>query len=381
MKKSFLIPQLILLCPLLFAACTEHKKSPQIERISPDFIVQTLGEDTPTNFEVDPDCDAQMAKALCVSDSAELGYDQNCSFEKVTLEQLAALRGVTRELPPFHKKVMCHLSRIQIQDGIFSIAYATGIRDSSRKPIGNMIGLRAEVLDKKIAHRDLLSWKEQLNFGLTDPKDPERKYSPDGIRVVEELPEGYSAYMPSIIHELNHLIDFMNAANDVDWNECTDDPNDAHLSYCKHTESSFARLSWGEHSVILSRLPGETNEDLEKVPYPAPVWTAQWPLVGKLCFYYCTATQPLDAIVPTYTELGKTNFTTSYSSQSEMEDFAEAATYYALHEIGIPFRYKIVNAQGQVYFDGYQHFLSDTVKTKREWLKDFFAKDLSYSIK
>lgn len=321
-----------------------------------------------------------MAKALCVSESDELGYDKNCSVEKVTSEQLEVLQDIVKELPPFHKKVMCNLSRIQIQDKIFSIAYATVVKNADNKRIGNMIGIRAEVLAKNSIQSDLLSWKEQLNFGLSDPKDPERKVSARGIYVLETLPKGYSFYLPIVVHELNHLIDFMNRANDVDLNYCTEDPNERHIAYCKVPESSFSRISWGELAVVFNQFPEDTDEDLNKVQVPVPVWAKQWPFVGKLCFYYCTETQSVDSIASIYAELEKTNFMTSYSSQSEIEDFAEAATYYAFYEMGIPFHYKIINARGQVYFDGYKHFLSDTVKTKRDWLKEFFSRDLSYRV-
>lgn len=379
MKKNHGIYHFFLLCTLLISACTKSPNYSQVKLISPDFAIQTLEKEN-LSFEIDPDCESQMAKALCVSESEELEYDENCSVEKVSKEQLEALKRIVNELPSFHKKVMCNLSHIQIQDKIYSIAYATVVRNTDKKVLGNMIGVRSEVLSGSSNQKDLLSWKEQLNFGLSDPKDPERKVSARGIYVSESLPKEYSTYLPTIIHELNHLIDFMNSANDIDFSNCTDDPNERHISYCRVPETSFSRLSWDELSPIFIQFPEDTEDDLNKVQFPNPTWVEQWPLVGKLCFYNCKETQSVDSISSVYAELEKSNFTTSYSTQSEMEDFAEAATYYALYQVGIPFHYKIFNAEGQVYFDGYEHFLSDPVKTKREWLNDFFRRDLSYRV-
>lgn len=379
MRKVELIFCMAMFFPLLFSACTNSSSSTSVLLLSRDFGVQTIDNNT-FEVQINTDCDEQMTKALCVSEKEQLGYDEDCSIEKVTIKQLEGLKNIVRQLPPFHKKVMCHLNRIQIQDKIFSIGYATVIRNSDDKAVGNMMGVRSEVLTGNEIQNDLLSWKEQLNFGLSELNDPERKVALQGIYVTETLPVEYSIHLPTIIHELNHIIDYMNGANQFDFNLCNTDSKDRHLLYCKIPESSFSRLSWGSVSAEIISYPEDTEEDLNKIEIPPPAWSKQWPFIGKLCFYYCKETQSVNSIPLVYAELAESDFTTSYSSQSGYEDFAEAATYHALDQVGIPFQYKIHDPEGKVYFDGYQHFLSEAVKTKRDWLKRFFAKDLKYQV-
>ena len=112
--------------------CTKQSASEaQLQVLTHDFSIQQIAdENAPQSFAVDPDCNTQLARALCLSDYDDMGIDSQCSNEKVTPEQIAALIELKDSLPPFHKKVMCSLGRVQIQKNIFSIAYATFIRGS-----------------------------------------------------------------------------------------------------------------------------------------------------------------------------------------------------------------------------------------------------------
>ncbi|MFS4460898.1 hypothetical protein [Bdellovibrio sp. HCB2-146] len=381
MNRKLLQLLLVSSLPTLLTACSGANESRQIQRLGHDFIVETLSnaEDFPT-VEVDPDCDSHLAKILCVSDDKELGFDKNCSFEKVQPQQIAALQNFVKELPPFHQKVMCHLNRVQIQNNIYSIAYASGIAGPEYFRIGNMIGLRPEVLEKGSVTDDLFSWKEQLNFGLSQPNDPERKPSPLGPQVIDRVPPEFSQYLSVIIHELNHLVDYMNRANEINYADCVEDEHQPYLFVCQSGEKSFSRLSWGETTYTIMAPPEVPDEELNKLKIPGPAWHSTWPLAGKLCFYNCQETIPVEFMQATYAEVAKTNFVTPYSTQSSYEDFAEAATYYTLNKTGVEFEYKVLSATGQVYFDGFKQFQSDLFKSKRDWLSEFFAKDLVYQV-
>jgi len=377
MGKNILTACLAL--PLILIGCTKESASEsKIQLLTHDFSIQQItDEDTPQSFVVDPDCNTQLSKALCVSDYDDMGIDSQCSSEKVTPAQIAALIELKDSLPPFHKKVMCSLGRVQIQKNIFSIAYATYIRNPNRRPIGTMIGFRPDVLTKE-NNQDLYSWKEQLNFGISDPKDPERRFDPNGPLVKEEIPQEYSHHLPTVIHELNHLIDHLNSANNVEYSSC-DSTSDPHILNCKIPTDSYTHFFWNENYAALTRLEEEDDSVFDNIVLPEPEWKNQWPLLGKLCFYFCKTTQSPDNISSVYGELKKSNFATSYATQSEYEDFAEAATYYALESMGVPYKHSVYNAKGFVYFDGYEHYQSEVMKEKRDWLSNFFKKDLSYS--
>lgn len=143
-----------------------------------------------------------------------------------------------------------------------------------------MIGFRPDVLTKE-NNQDLYSWKEQLNFGMSDPKDPERRFDPNGALVKEEIPQEYSRHLPTVIHELNHLIDHLNSANNVEYSSC-DSTSDPHILNCKIPTDSYTHFFWNENYAALTRLEEEDDSVLDNIVLPEPEWKNQWPLLGKL---------------------------------------------------------------------------------------------------
>ena len=378
-----------LLISLLMGACSKSSSSQiQVQYLSHDFISQTVSSDFPAiDVTFETDCADQLRKVTCVSDQEDLEFDVNCSVKRVTPEQLAALSKVVADLPPLHRKMMCTLSRIQIQDKIFSMAYAGRVvsAEPDNKWLGSMIGLRSDILKKHAPDRDLNSWKEQLNFGLSKMKDPNLKVSPLGPTIQEETPQTQISYLFVFVHELNHLFDMLNRANDrhPDFDTCVEDEKDKKLFHCKSAVDSYSRLSWGDSLDVIAYDPEEEKESqdtTQEYQRPTPSWAEKFPLVSQLCFYDCKKTISPLLIKQVYQELNNTDFITSYSASNYFEDFAEAGTIWAFENYKIPYIYQIKGPDKKVYFDATKQFRSPNFQAKKEWLDKFFAREnLIYS--
>ncbi len=230
--------KILIIASFFVMGCSAQKQAPRLQMLAPDFAIETLESPNPDDLQVLENCDDQIKKALCVSSSEEMGYDPKCSKELVSETQVSSVIKIKNQLPTFHQKVFCHLARIQIQDNIFSIAYATALRSSTErgKFIGTMIGLKPSVINPDIKEGDMYSWKEQLNFGLTDPKDATRTPNPIGPKATE-IATDRVAHFATIVHELNHIIDILNQANNKNYDSC-DFPENSRFGSCDIDESS-----------------------------------------------------------------------------------------------------------------------------------------------
>jgi hypothetical protein len=371
-KLNFLSLFLILsMCGCSFSKPAQSSKV----QISHDVLVESLTPEELLQFEsIKKDsslsCPQHFKKVTCLSQSEELGFDSKCSSENVTEEMLSSLNLIYSELPDFHKKVLCHLNQIQIHRKMMSIGYVSAVRSSEGLSVGSVMGLKIEMLSDNSENKSM-SWKEQLNFGLTDLKDPTRTPSPNGPFLNEKVPSQLPQLFAVVVHELNHLIDMFNGVNSS-FGECTPIAGKEFLYRCKHEVDSFPTLSWGDEvELVIDDIP-----EGYQYSYPRPIWSSQFPLLSQLCYYWCEGKVISPSLIQqTYQQLYESSFLTAYSTAGEMEDFAESAMIWSLLQTERPLNYIIKDGSGQTLFESDIHLKSSVVQPKLKWLKEFFNRN------
>ncbi len=312
------------------------------------------------------DCMDHLRQVTCLTDNGMGGSNNpaDCDPSRITPEMMKLFPDLLRVLPPFHLLVLCHVKQVRVHTHLFSIGYASELRDANHKPIGTMIGVRLDVLLGSNPNHDIWSWKEQLNFGLSKMNDPDYTTSPLGPNMHERVGGSDSLLATVFVHEVGHLIDFLNKANVED---CKADKA-AGVANCTSPADSFTALSWGTSVTY------KLNSD-----DPPPEWVALYPWLSQMCYYSCTKTIAPANIPDVYSELSKSGLLTSYSARDPMEDFAEASMIHSLKKAALPFSYFILGAGGATLYDFDTQWVAPQVQAKRLWLEKFFARtDLAY---
>jgi hypothetical protein len=358
---------LMIISPVIFlASCSKQgNRASAIVQVAPDAFIQelTLSEEQDLKkFAAtgDLNCYEHIARVTCISSTPTFGFDHNCDFAKVSSTLFAALNTLSSNLPPIQRKVFCGLSRIQIQQNIDSMAYA-GLLTSIDKigALGTMIGIREDIVLNRPELSNILTWKEQLNFGLSKPGDPTYQISPLGPKLVENIKVESPILFRAIVHEANHILDLLNTANIFE--SCTKNPDTGAFN-CTIDDKSFSKISWDQS--VLYKDNGEPK----------------FPLL-RFCYYRCENLIPLNAMEDTYSELRDTSFLSSYSTVNEREDFAEAGLFWTLKKYNIEFTHKVIGPDGKEYFDALVQLESGNLKEKNNWLDGFFSKtDLVYNV-
>jgi hypothetical protein len=368
-----------LLTGLLFASCAPKNASHSRNYlVTEDFAISQLTQDQVTSLlsqqsSSSSDCIAHIRAVTCVSQQAELGFDTKCSSATLDPSIFDHLPELLVMLPPLQKQVLCHLDRLQLQPKIYSVGYATQITDSQNKTVGNMVGIRPEAFRGDPIPYDIFSWKEQLSFGLSKMNDPTYSVSELGPRIVESINgQPNSLVVHVLVHELSHLVDFMNKANaadDCQWANATQTSRPRRVACTISNPTSFEALSWTHQYSY--------KEDYSD--YPPKEWKAKYPLLSEICYYKCSTPTPLSAMEAVYKNLGESSFVTAYASNNNLEDFAESSTVFLLKDKG--FGYKVVGPDGQTLFDLDQHWASGILDKKKQWLKSFYSRaDLKYKV-
>lgn len=375
---SVIILHWVVLSGCSFSLPSEN--SHQKHFISHDVLVERLSaanseQISNSQKDVNATCDQHLKKITCISNTDALGFDSKCSAQGVTSAMLESLLKVYSELPAFHQKVFCHLNRIQIHPRIYSIGYVSVTYSPDGFPNGGMMGLKIEMLDADNKNESI-SWKEQLNFGLTKLDDPNRQPTPHGPFVEEnvssELPKLYAV----VVHEMNHLIDMFNSVNHT-FEECTPIEGKDFLARCRYAADSFPTLSWGEETETYVKMP---PEDYDYVAPPIQ-WANKYPLLSRLCYYWCKEVMSPSLIPATYKQLYDSPFLTGYSTSSEMEDFAESAMIWVLSQTDRPMNFVIKDGAGEVLYESDVHVKNKVMQPKLNWLKRFFNRnDLEYKL-
>jgi hypothetical protein len=352
-------------------SCSKNNHSNvQNKLLSHDFVVSTVSTKesshiAKTNFTDDQDCLEHIKSITCFTDNQESGFDLNCTSREIPAEIVSKISDLIENLPVFHQKVFCHINRLQLHTKISSIAYAATIQNDHGESLGNMIGLRLDAI-RSGTQIDLFSWKEQLNFGLSKHDDPSYATAIQGPHISLAIGEINSPLLfDVVVHEISHLIDFMNMANNQ---SCAyNDENNKKLVTCKPMESAFNKISW----------PVEYSFMNDGSDWPPTEFKTLYPWLSQFCYYHCVKYISPDDIKTVYNELSNTKFVSAYSSSNMWEDFAETSTAFVLKPRG--FHYKVVDGNNEVLFDLDQNWEAENLKAKRIWLNDFYSRnDLKY---
>ena len=364
---------LIFLASVVAAGCSANSTNTSLSiRVSNDVVTSIVGaadakdltEATATDDSLtDQTCIEHIKRVTCLSAEKYSGFDPKCAADEVTVDMLAKIPEIVGQLPPLHRKVFCNIGRLQIQPAIESMAYAGQIlNDENTKMIGLMVGVRADAIEGKKANTDIFSWKEQLNFGLSKMNDRLYTLSPFGPKVVEGISgSNLSLVLYVITHEVTHLIDFINLANHTNYT------HEGDTWVANEFPDSFALLSWPAKYKIM-QADGQM-----------PEWVVMSPILSQFCFYSCTKTIPVKNMKLTYDALKNSSFMTSYSTSSQMEDFADSSAMYLLGPKG--FEYKIVGPDGELFFSSNTAWENPNLDVKKLWLKNFYARtDLKFRV-
>ncbi len=383
-SKGFFVrsiyPLLFSVLSLFLSACSPDTSSKSQKLwISHDVLTEKLSPTDASrilNFEKDPSstCEEHLQKVTCVSMKKDPGFDSKCSFKTVTPGMIDSLTQIYSELPDFHQKVFCHINRIQVHPQIFSIGYVSMTLNDEGFATGSMMGLKIEMLDPEFDNQSI-SWKEQLNFGLTDLNDPERRPTAQGPFVEEKVSSSMPDLFAVVLHELNHLIDIYNKVNST-FEKCTPLEGQEFLGSCQFTANSFPTLSWGTETQVFLDQPPESYEYTD----PPVVWANKYPLLSRLCYYWCSGKFISPSLITqTYSQLYDSPFLTGYSTSSAMEDFAESSMIWQQLQTDRPLNYVILDSSQKVIYESNVHVQNKVVQEKLNWLKNFFNRaDLKY---
>jgi len=258
-------------------------------------------------------------------------------------------------LPVKLQKVFCGLDAIFVESDMESLAYAGLTQQGPNGPVGGaVIGVRRALLEQAYDATSVLGWKEQKAFGL---KAPPFVHLPEGPRVDITLPGSLSALQYVLIHEIGHIVDFSNRANDFvcpPGETCKLESGDAEeFKKLLPVPGSWSALSW-------------KNAVLPRDEFHFPLW-------DSLCFYGCSKSLSVNDMEPFYRELSPTNFVTTYSAVSPFEDFAESFTFYVLSLQG-DWSYQVQTPFTSYSLEQKWHSLPD----KKSWMDAFYNRDLQY---
>lgn len=302
---------------------------------------------------ISPSCRDRIRQIVCLVDAPKSPDEvRPCQTgSDIYAEPIAKIYDL---LPEKVQNAFCSLDVIYIENSLESLAYAGTRRGATPDKESGFMGIRRILVEQAYDATSVLGWKEQKSFGI---QAPPFVHMPQGPRVEIALPGSLTALQYVIVHELGHILDFSNKANDFmcpageTCNLNTYDPKE--FAKLIPTGTSWSTLSW-------------KNPLVPKDEYHFPLW-------DKLCFYGCSDTLTVNDMEEFYRDLDKTNFVTTYSAVSPYEDFAESFAFYILTLQG-PWSYRIQTPQNAYSLDIKWSKTSD----KKIWMDSFYNRDLKY---
>ncbi|MFV8248082.1 hypothetical protein [Bdellovibrio bacteriovorus] len=290
------------------------------------------------------DCRARLKEITCIVNPIQDPKEsRTCQPGSETMAP--AIERIYDVLPPKLQQTFCGMTVIFIENDTDVLAYAGVMAwDSNSEAQGSFMGIRRALVEQNYDATSVLGWKEQKAFGL---KAPPFVHLPEGPRTSIVLPSSLSALHYVIVHELGHILDFANRAN----NFACPPGETCHLNV--PAPGSWMALSW------------ETPEK--------PKSDQLFPLWSKLCFYGCKEQLSVAEMEDFYHQLAPTDFISTYAAVSPWEDFAESLTFHVMaqHE---DFEYQI-----QTPFASYDLKKKwDGLGIKKIWMQDFLNRDLKY---
>lgn len=293
------------------------------------------------------ECRSRIAEIICIVDPVDYNnpfanqYNRPClnggeKFEAIFQSHFDHSNVVIQ-------KMYCSLEKIWIENSLNTTAYASPIYDSSNNLVAAGIGMKRDFLENPLKLNIWFSQKENSSFGQ----------SVDFFKFSTDLTDkNFNAITYAINHEFGHIFDYANKINQYD-DDCQLDINPMG---CKPKSGSWGELSW---------LNAKVAKDLN-----------QSQLLSALCFYNCHGEfleQNKSKLL--FEALFKTNFQSTYATINPKEDWAEAfALYLATKSSGLKLK---VSTNGKEY-DLTEHFLSDRLKSKREFIEKFLKHPVKY---
>lgn len=327
-------------------ACADHISTASNSRNSRNWGHFTMASqeivDASTISSPMDDCETKIRKAVCLVDPIE--YEKVASVKRTCLPESQNYQGpvlnIYQQLPSQFQKMFCSLKVIYIEKELFSIGYG-GILVSDDHPTGNFMGIRKSVFDQPVSFEEVLTWKEQKLFGIQQKPFTFKQESP---RVSLKGPAlENSALLYVMLHEMGHLFDFN---NDVTTDLLSGKP--------------IEKSAWNA-----IRRQGETTQGALHV------------FNDKICFYNCQGKHLDETMAASYyAALEKSDYITSYSMVTALEDFAEStAVYFMKKEFGREFIYSV---NGAPAYNASVKLESPQFALKARFLQSFFEGNIVF---
>ena len=323
--------------------------SPRLEFRREGKIVQS----TPPESDLGDPCKARIQGLLCLVDAWEDGKERVCLAGSETYAP--RMVEVYETLPPKMQKLFCSMKVIFVEKTLSSLAYAGVSGVDEQGPFNAVMGIREGLLARDENTNDVFGWKEQKAFGV---QAPPYQVLPGSPLVKAKMTGKNTALQYIVIHEIAHVLDFANSANNFvcKQGETCDDDNWDQEYMRKHipAPASWSALSW--------------SNSIDPKP------SFDFPLHEKLCFYDCQNNGlSLQQMPEFYRQLNAVEFITTYAAVNPWEDFAESSAFHYLsQQAGFEYHLKDPNA---TYFLNRKWY---AMKDKREWIENFYAQDLKY---
>ena len=353
MIKSILLISLAFFTSFTASAHTEDfivGPSKRLEFIRDRKLVQTS---VPDSALADP-CKARIRGLLCLVDSWKEGEERVClaGGESYAPKLIEVYDG----LPPKMQKLFCTMKVIFVEKNLGSLAYAGTNGVDEKGAFDAVMGIRESLLTQDYAINDVFGWKEQKAFGV---QAPPFQVLPGSPLVKAKVSGKNSALQYVLIHEIAHILDFTNNANEFvcKTGEDCETPQDWDETFGRKFEpvaKSWSALSW--------------NNWVDPNPQH------NFALHKDLCFYGCTGKGLNLLQMPEfYRQLNAVEYITTYAAVSPMEDFAESSAFHFLSQKA-GFEYHVTDPEATYFLNRKWYAMKD----KREWIENFYAQDLKY---
>lgn len=347
--KSILMLSLFFVSPLASAGAGWLSHDVRIEVRAPHVIAKTAGGS----------CRDRIRQIVCLVEPRTGDWEGNDTraCEATAFDYAAPFEAHYDRSSPLLQKMYCHLDRIYVEKSFEGTAYAGLVTDPQNNTlVAGTIGIREEVLHGATDFYRWLSWKEETSFGgSTDSRSPLGgvvSYGGNGNA-------GELFFDHVLAHEFGHIFDFtagLNGYDDCRWEE---KPGGSweRIGICVPRPGSWTALSWGAGD-----------------PKPLPAF--DFALRANLCFYFCQGHfMAPDQAGELFRQLLGSPFVSTYAATNSGDDFAETLAYVILHaEKAVQWT---VTAGGQV-FDLSQHFRSEALRPKREYIERWLASGVQY---
>lgn len=313
-----------------------------------------LVQNSDSDSSVSDPCKARIRGLLCLADAYEEGKARTCLAGGESYAP--KIHEVYDTLPSKMQKLFCSWKVIFIEKDMESLAYAGVDGVDEHGTFDAVMGIREELLTSDYPIDDVFGWKEQKAFGVQAPRF---KVLPGSPIVKAKVPGKNTALQYVIIHEIAHVLDFTNQANQFvcKAGEDCESPQDYDEAFGRKFEpvpNSWSALSWSTWVDPNAR----NNFALHK----------------DLCFYGCNGRGLNLLQMPEfYRQMNAVEFITTYAAISPMEDFAESTAFHFFTQKP-GFEYHVKDPETTYFLNRKWYAMKD----KREWIENFYAQDLKY---